>query len=586
MKLFVVIEEQGNPVFDILAREALSAAAPTAKIEVEISTSPYGHILRIPVTRDKNDILLIVSDNVKPLDESDYKARFNGVAVYNSGLQDVLNDASAVLDHCIKAEPDQPYNDNTSSENLVVGGIGYVQNIIAITSCPTGIAHTFMAADALKDSAKALGINIRIETQGSVGAGTPLTDDEIKNADLVIVAADREVDRSRFIGKYIYTSTTNGPIRKGVNYINEAIANATLQKSQTSHQKAPKTISDKLAAYKHLMTGVSFMLPFVVAGGLLIALAYALGGVEVANTQDSFAHTLYTIGHSVAFFLIVPVLAGYIAFSIADRPGLGPGMIGGFIAQQFSAGFIGGIIAGFLAGYVVLLLLNFVKLPRNLAGLMPVLIVPLIATLIVGLTMIYIVGNPVAQLNLALEAWLQSIAGSNAVLFGFLLGAMMACDLGGPVNKAAYVFSIFMVSRGFTGPIAAAMVAGMTPPIALACATIIFPNRFTDDEHNSKFATFILGLSFISEGAIPYAARDPFRVIPSLMVGSAVAGAIAFGVGVHLAAPHGGMFLLLIPGVVTNYLGYFIALIVGIVISTLCLGFLKKPLSLKKTIKI
>ncbi|UXN05626.1 PTS fructose transporter subunit IIC [Bartonella sp. HY761] len=580
MKLFIVIEEQGNQVLDVLAREALSAAALAAKLEVEISISPKGQALRIPVARDKDDILLVVSDTAEPLDNSDYAARFNGGDVYNIELDDVLNDASAILARFAngKGASKTEKSDKKEIDDAGKDNLGGIKNIVAITSCPTGIAHTFMAADALLDSGKELGINIRVETQGSVGAGTPLTADEIKDADLVIIAADREVDRSRFAGKPVYASGTKVAINKGTDYIKEAANKAKLQSNQAAEEDNTQQNAKGAGVYKHLMTGVSFMLPFVVAGGLLIAFAFAIGGIGVDKESSGFAHTIFIIGAQKAFALMVPILAGYIAFSIADRPGLAPGLIGGLFAQEIGAGFLGGIIAGFLAGYFVLAMIKFIKLPRSLSGLMPVLIIPPIATAFVALIMIYVAGDPVAQINHGLEAWLKSLGGANAALVGLIIGAMMAFDFGGPVNKAAYASSVALIAQGIGGPIAAAMIAGMTPPIALACASIIFPNRFTDEEQNSRVATFILGLVFISEAAIPTAARDPFRVIPSLMLGSAFAGALAYGLGTSLSAPHGGILLVLIPNVVTNYFGYFAALIGGSAVSIMCLGLFMRPI--------
>ncbi|WP_182417495.1 PTS fructose transporter subunit IIC [Bartonella sp. HY038] len=590
MKLFIVIEEQGNQVLDVLAREALSAAALAAKLEVEISISPNGQALRIPVARDKDDILLVVSDTVGSLDNSDYAARFNGGDVYNIELDDVLNDASAILARFSngKGAPKTEKSNNKETDSAGKDNLGGIKNIVAITSCPTGIAHTFMAADALLDSGKELGINIRVETQGSVGAGTPLTADEIKDADLVIIAADREVDRSRFAGKRVYASGTKVAINKGTDYIKEAANNAKLQSNQAAKEETAQQNAKGAGVYKHLMTGVSFMLPFVVVGGLFVAFAMYLGGIDISKLDTTFAagpfaYKLYYIGKNFGLQLMVPILSGYIAFSIADRPGLVPGLIGGFLAVQIEAGFIGGIISGFLAGYIALLIIRYLKLPRSLSGLLPVLIIPLFATAAVSVVMLYVAGPPATYINLGLQGWLSSLQGPNAILLGLLLGGMMAFDLGGPVNKAAYAFAVTQVGVN-GGIVAATMIAGMTPPIALACATKIFPSRFTIDECNSRVATFVLGLVFISEGAIPFAARDPFRVIPSLIAGSAVAGAMALGLGVGAAAPHGGIFLLFLGGI-TNPFGYFAALIAGVGVSILCLSILKKPVEANTSLK-
>ena len=340
--------------------------------------------------------------------------------------------------------------------------------------------------------------------------------------------------------------------------------------------------------YKHLMTGVSFMLPFVVAGGLLIALGFAIGSFQFGDQgifiyEDRYAGTLgnilFNIGANGAFRLFVPILAGYIAFSIADRPGLAPGMVGGLIAANTGSGFLGGMVAGFLAGYFVRWLNGALRLPRTLEGLKPTLLLPLLGTLVVGLLMFTVVGRPVAAALTAVTAWLQGLGQASAGLLGALLGAMMAFDMGGPINKAAYTFSTGLLTNNVYGPIAAAMAAGMTPPLALFFATLIFKNRFTKDEQEAGKAAGVLGVSFITEGAIPFAARDPLRVIPSLVAGSAVAGAISMAMGCLLRAPHGGIFVLFIPNAVTNLPMYIVAILAGTAVSTLLLGLLKKPIA-------
>lgn len=365
-----------------------------------------------------------------------------------------------------------------------------------------------MAADALGEGAKALGLDIRIETQGSVGAGTPLSLQEINDADLVIIAADREVDRARFAGKRIFIAGTKPAIANGKAFIQTAIKKARLQTNDNGieqtgdHQEQEKGGS----IYRHLMTGVSFMLPFVVAGGLLIALSFAIGGINAGATQDTLAYALNIIGSKAAFALMVPVLAGYIAFSIADRPGLAPGMIGGLLAQQVNAGFIGGIFAGFIAGYITLLAVRYIRLPRSLDGLMPVLILPLVGTLITGLLMFYVIGEPVAALMRFLTNWLRSLDSTNALLLGALLGAMMAIDMGGPINKAAYTFSTGLIADQVYTPIAAAMIAGMVPPMALALAALLFPSRFTEDERAQKVQLLF--------SAWPLSVKAPFPLPP------------------------------------------------------------------------
>jgi PTS system fructose-specific IIC component len=329
------------------------------------------------------------------------------------------------------------------------------------------------------------------------------------------------------------------------------------------------------------MTGVSYMLPFVVSGGLMIAIAFALGGIYAYDDahKGTLAYALFQIGAKGAFTLIAPALAGYIAYSIADRPGIAPGMIGGLVAANMGAGFLGGIAAGFIAGYGVSWLNRTIKLPRNLEGLKPVLILPFLGTLLTGLVMVYIVGGPVAQILAGLTVWLRGLQGANAILLGLLIGAMMAFDMGGPVNKAAYAFSTGLLASQIYTPMAAAMGAGMTPPLALALATVLFKDRFTRDEHEAGKAAAVLGISFITEGAIPFAARDPLRVIPALMIGSAVTGALSMLSGVELKVPHGGIFVLPIPNAVTHLGAYLLALLIGTAVGAVLLRILKKPVA-------
>ena len=482
-------------------------------------------------------------------------------------------------------------------------------NIVAITSCPTGIAHTFMAAEGLEQGAKALGHSIKVETQGSVGAQNTLTDADIQKADLVIIAADTKVDMSRFTGKPIYETSTNAAIKDGQAVVKDALASAAagptpaaktdyvtqVQAAKSARSKARK------GPYKHLLTGVSYMIPFVVAGGILIALAFAIGGYRIAfydtsdisvlttgflaNPAQSIGAALFVIGAKAGFLLFVPVLAGFIAYSIADRPGIAPGMIGGVLAGITGSGFLGGIIAGFLAGYLVYWLNRSIRLPRNLAGIMPVLVLPVLGSLIVGLLMIYVVGTPVHLLNQALLNGLKGLQGANAALLGLIIGLMMAFDMGGPVNKAAYAFSTGLLLDPHNPvflPMAAAMAAGMTPPLGLALATVLFKDRFTHDEREAGKAAWVLGLSFITEGAIPFAAEDPFRVIPSIMVGSAVTGALSALFGCQLHVPHGGIWVMFIPGVVSNLPLFLLSILIGIVVTSGALFILKRPIAVEE----
>jgi PTS system fructose-specific IIC component len=451
--------------------------------------------------------------------------------------------------------------------------------LVGVTSCPTGIAHTFLAAEALKKAAASLGFEIRVETQGSVGAKSQLTDEEITRADAAIIAADAYVDPSRFAGKRLVQTSTKAALHNGRQIIEEALAlplpQANLADAVSDLKKTRST--GRTGPYKHLMTGVSYMLPLVVAGGLLIALAFAVGGLNAGDREGSLAWALMKIGGGTAFQLYIPVLAAFIAYSIADRPGLTSGLIGGMLAMSLGAGFLGGIAAGFLAGYVTRLLSDYIKLPQNLEGLKPVLILPLLSTLIVGLIMIFIVGPPVTAVLNALTGWLNGMQQTSALVLGVLLGAMMAFDMGGPVNKAAYTFAVGLLASKVYGPMAAVMAAGMTPPLGLALAATLFKNRFTQEERDAGKAAAVLGISFVTEGAIPFAAKDPLRVIPCLVAGSVVAGGISLASGVQLMVPHGGVFVLLIPHAVQPLGMYVVALVAGTLVTAGALWVAKRP---------
>lgn len=456
------------------------------------------------------------------------------------------------------------------------------KRLVGVTSCPTGIAHTFMAAEALRKAALSLGHEIKVETQGSVGAKNVLTPEEIGQADAVIVAADAYVDTARFAGKRLYETSTKAALRDGVAAVTAALALPEPKKSgynsEINRLKEARSAA-RTGPYKHLMTGVSYMLPMVVAGGLLIALAFAFGGIYAGDAEGTFGWVLMQVGGGAAFKLIVPVLAAFIAYSIADRPGITPGMIGGMLATTVGSGFLGGIVAGFLAGYLTEWLNTTIRLPDNLQGLKPVLILPLLSTLIVGLSMIYLIGPPVKVALSSLEAWLTGMQKGSVLLLGLILGAMMAFDMGGPVNKAAYTFSVGLLSSKIYAPMAAVMAAGMVPPLGLALAATLFKNRFTADEREASMATFIQGIAFITEGAIPYAARDPLRVIPSIMVGGAVTGALSMLFGVQLLVPHGGVFVLPIPNAVTHLLLYIFSIAVGSMVTAGMLFLLKKQVA-------
>ncbi|WP_375755945.1 PTS fructose-like transporter subunit IIB [Corallococcus exercitus] len=447
--------------------------------------------------------------------------------------------------------------------------------LVAVTACPTGIAHTFMAAEALTRAARARGYAIRVETQGSVGAKNTLTSEEIAQADAVIIGADTHVSTERFAGKRLLQTSVGEALKQADRVVEQALALPPPPGALPSLPAAPAR-AEPAGAYKHLLTGVSFMLPFVVAGGLLLALSFVFG-IDAYKQPGTLPAALKGIGDA-AFALMVPALAGYLAWSIADRPGLAPGFIGGMLANQLNAGFLGGIAAGFLAGYVTRLLRDRIRLPANLEGLKPVLVLPLLSALIVGLLMTYVIGAPVAALMGALTRFLHGLSGTNAVLLGLLLGAMMAVDTGGPINKAAYAFGVGLLGSNTFTPMAAVMVAGMTPPLGIALATVVAKRRFTLQEREAGKAAAVLGLAFITEGAIPYAARDPLRVIPAMAFGSAVAGAVSMGFGCALRAPHGGVFVLAIPNAVQPLGPYVLALVAGTLATTLALVVLKRPL--------
>ncbi|BDG01447.1 PTS fructose-like transporter subunit IIB [Anaeromyxobacter oryzae] len=522
------------------------------------------------------DAVVIAAD--APLDQ----ARFSGKRVLVVGTRAAIVDPRAVLlDVLGEALAPAPPAGTAAEPAAPAEG---PRDIVAITSCPTGIAHTFMAAEGLEQAAKALGHRIKVETQGSVGARNELSADDIRNAAVVVIAADTKVDKSRFAGKRVYETSTKAAIGHGADVLRTALKDAAATAagadyaSAVKEAKASQTAS-RTGVYKHLMTGVSYMLPFVVAGGLLIAISFAIGGIYASDDahRGTLAWALFQVGAKGGFALMIPALAGYIAFSIADRPGLAPGMIGGVVAGMIGAGFLGGLAAGFIAGYGTRWLNGVLRLPRNLEGLKPTLLLPLGGTLIVGLLMLFVVGAPVALLLRALETWLKGMQSGSAAGLGALLGAMMAFDMGGPVNKAAYAFSTGLIASQVYRPMAAVMVAGMTPPLGVALATWLFRNRFTKDEREAGKAAGVLGLSFITEGAIPFAARDPLRVIPALMLGSAIAGALSMAAGVELRVPHGGAFVLPIPNAVTHVGIYLVALVAGSVATALMLRVTLKP---------
>jgi PTS system fructose-specific IIC component len=454
--------------------------------------------------------------------------------------------------------------------------------ILAVTACPTGIAHTYMAATKLIDTAEEMGHTIKVETNGSSGVKNRLSKDEIAEADTIIIAADTKVEMARFDGKHVIQVPVGKAIHEAEQLLNRALEqDAPIYK----HEQGKSDTSDgesRSGIYKHLMNGVSNMLPFVVGGGILIAISFFWG----INSDNAFAAMLNEIGGGKAFFLMVPVLAGFIASSIADRPGFAPGMVGGLIAVTVSgvddgggSGFLGGLIAGFLAGYVTLLIKKaFSGLPESLEGLKPVLFFPLFSIAITGIIMM-LINPPLTQVYTGMSTFLESLGGTNQLLVGLIIGAMMAFDMGGPFNKAAYTFGIAMLDAGNFTFMAAVMAAGMVPPLGIALATTLFKNRFTRQEKEAGKTAYVLGASFITEGVIPFAAADPARVIPSIMAGSAITGGLTMLFDVGLRAPHGGIFVIgLLDGGIGKIILYLIAILAGMITTALLVGTLKKKI--------
>ena len=463
------------------------------------------------------------------------------------------------------------------------------KNIVAVTGCPTGIAHTYMAAEALEKKAKELGYNIKVETRGSGGAKNVLTNEDIANADGVIIASDTNVPMDRFAGKKVIETQVSDGISKPDVLIERVLSdNAPIYKAKggsTVKENKVENESTGHKIYRHLMNGVSHMLPFVVGGGILIALSFLVDSLSVdlgaltveqrANlgTITETAKTLKNIG-GLSFSFMLPVLAGFIAMSIADRPGLVAGFVGGAIAATGTSGFLGALAAGFLAGYIVKGLMKITNpLPKNLDGIRTILIYPVFGVLFTGLIMTLAIEPVVGKINVGLNSWLSGLQGTSSLVLGFIVAGMMAVDMGGPFNKASYVFGTASIAAGNYNIMAAVMIGGMVPPIAIALASLIFKNKFTETQRKSAPANIIMGLSFITEGAIPFAAQDPARVLPSCIIGSGVAGALSMLFNCTLMAPHGGIFVVPVIG---NPLMYLVALAVGTAVSTILLGVLKK----------
>jgi PTS system fructose-specific IIC component len=575
----------------VMAAEALKQTAQQMGHNIHVETQGSNGVKQ--VLSDANvsaaDLVIIAADiHVDP-------ARFRGKPVYAVSTSRAIRDTKAVIEAAVAEAERTSLNIPVSTGTAVGSAVGATvptpsstgsrRYLVGITSCPTGIAHTFMAAEALRKAAAELGYEIKVETQGSVGAKNQLTPEEIDRADAVVIAADTHVDTSRFDGKRLYQTSTNQALKNGPDVIESALALPAPAASgevdpadrasylQSVQQAKAQQSARRSGPYKHLLTGVSYMLPVIVAGGLIIALSFAFG---LNPPEGTFGHALMQIGAKSAFALIVPVLSGFIAFSIADRPGLAPGLVGGMLASNLGMGFLGGILAGFLAGYVALLIREKINLPTNFEGLKPVLVIPLLSTLIVGLLLIYVFGAPVKALLDGMTAFLQNMGQTNAVILGLILGGMMAVDMGGPINKAAYTFAVGLLASNVYQPMAAVMAAGMTPPLGLALATLLAKRWFTPDEHEAGKVASVLGISFITEGAIPFAAKDPLRVLPACIIGSAVAGGLSMLFGCTLRAPHGGIFVLAIPNAVGQGGLYIVAIAVGTLVTAVLTSQLKR----------
>lgn len=560
MNIAIVTACPNGQVSSVLSARLLAAAAQrrgwSTSVEVQEAEHPERRLS--PAQIAEADWVLVISTG--PVD----LARFAGKRLYQSTPAQALADREGFLDEAAAKAKVQAQE---SAPSAAVS----TAKIVAVTACPTGVAHTFMAAEALQQAAQALGYTLTVETQGSVGARNPLPAEAIAAADVVLLAADIEVPTARFAGKRIYRCGTGIALKQARATLDKALAEGKVESAgDSAPQKAEKT-----GVYKHLLTGVSFMLPMVVAGGLLIALSFVFG-IEAYKEAGTLPAALMQIGGEAAFKLMVPLLAGYIAWSIADRPGLAPGMIGGLLAGTLGAGFIGGIVAGFLAGYSAKAIARWVNLPSSLEALKPILIIPLLASLFTGLVMIYVVGQPVAAMLAGLTHFLDSMGTTNAILLGLLLGGMMCVDLGGPINKAAYAFSVGLLASSSYAPMAATMAAGMVPPIGLGIATFIARRKFAQSEREAGKAALALGLCFISEGAIPFAAKDPLRVIPASIAGGALTGALSMYFGCKLMAPHGGLFVLLIPNAINHALLYLLAILAGSLVTAVVYAVIKK----------
>lgn len=571
---------------DAVTKAGLAAMVVKDGVEFEsLDGTPAKIIFLIaaPNTEDNVHLQVLSKLSVMLMDE-----QFTNSLINAGSVDEFLN----IIDSAEKAKDEKEAAKEAKAKEAVEVKKDDVF-IVAVTACPTGIAHTYMAAEAIEKKAKELGYQVKVETRGSGGAKNVLTDDEIAKAAGVIVACDTNVPTDRFDGKKVIECQVSDGINKAEELIKRiAAGDAPVFKASGKKEASHSSVGGKESIghkiYKHLMNGVSHMLPFVVGGGILIAIAFLIDGFSVdlnslpADQRANFgtitqAAAMFKGIGGTAFGFMLPILAGFIAMSIADRPGLAVGFVGGSIAANGTSGFLGALVAGFVAGYIVLLLKKvFSKLPESLDGMKPVLLYPLLGIFLVGVIMQFVVEPPIGALNTAINNGLNGLNGASAVVLGILLGGMMSVDMGGPVNKAAYVFGTASIAAGNYNIMAAVMIGGMVPPIAIALATIFFKNKFTAEERKAGPTNFIMGLSFITEGAIPFAASDPLHVLPACVVGSAVAGGLSMAFGCTLMAPHGGIFVVPTIG---NPLMYLVALVIGAFIACGLLGLLKKKVS-------
>lgn len=567
MNLLIVTACPNGMVTSVLTSRLLEAAAHrlgwSTAVEVHDPKAIGSPLTPAQITNA--DLVVVVKTGPLSLQ------RFVGKRVAQSTPSEALLDPEAFLHSAADTASELQQADEADAAHT-----SGKPKLVAITACPTGVAHTFMAAEALQQAAIRKGYDLQVETRGSVGGRNVLEADAIDEADVVLLAADIEVDVTRFAGKRVFRCGTGVALKQPDATLDRALEEGVVLAGGAAASASGEQKGEKAGVYKHLLTGVSYMLPMVVAGGLLIALSFVFG-IEAFKEEGTLAAALMKIGGETAFQLMVPLLAGYIAYSIADRPGLAPGMIGGLLAGTLGAGFIGGIIAGFVAGYAAKAVSRWIPLPASIESLKPILIIPLLASLVTGLVMIYVVGTPVAKMLAGLTEFLDTMGTSNAILLGLLLGTMMCVDLGGPVNKAAYAFSVGLLASQSYAPMAATMAAGMVPPIGMGIATLIARRKFAQTEREAGKAALVLGCCFISEGAIPFAAKDPLRVIPASIAGGALTGALSMAFGAKLLAPHGGLFVLLIPNAINHALLYLLAILAGSLVTGVIYAVIKRP---------